>query len=85
MICNGNLAGLVAVTGSCDGIELWAAVVIGILGGLAYVGCAGLLHKLQIDDPVDAFPIHGACGFIGAQFPGWFNVHKGIFYGHGAY
>ena len=45
MICNGNLAGLVAVTGSCDGIELWAAFVIGILGGLTYWGFGMLMHK----------------------------------------
>ncbi|CAD8172509.1 unnamed protein product [Paramecium octaurelia] len=84
MICNGNLAGLVAVTGSCDGIELWAAFVIGILGGLTYWGFGILMHKFKVDDPVDAFPIHGGCGLIGAQFPGWFNTEKGIFYGHGA-
>lgn len=85
MICNGNLAGLVAVTGSCDLIELWAAFVIGILGGATYIGFAILMHKLQIDDPVDAFPIHGGCGLVGAQFPGWFSVEHGIFYGHSAY
>lgn len=84
MICNGNLAGLVAVTGSCDLVELWAAVVIGILGGLAYIGCVKVIHWLKIDDPVDVFAIHGACGFIGAQFPGWFSTEHGIFYGHSA-
>jgi Amt family ammonium transporter len=66
-VCNGNLAGLVAVTGyqcnnifrSCDGIELWAALIIGILGGLMYMAVERILIYYRIDDPVDAIPIHG--------------------------
>jgi ammonia channel protein AmtB len=43
---------------SCDNIEPWAAFVIGILGGFEYIFLNRLLYKLQIDDPVDAVPIH---------------------------
>lgn len=58
MLSNGNLAGLVAVTGSCNNIESWAAFLIGILGGFTYLFIAKVLHILKIDDPVDAIPIH---------------------------
>ena len=42
----------------CDNIEPWAAFVIGIMGGFTYIILNRLLYKLQIDDPVDAVPIH---------------------------
>ncbi|CAK76318.1 unnamed protein product (macronuclear) [Paramecium tetraurelia] len=85
MVCNGNLAGLVAVTGSNDEIEQWAAFVIGIIGGIIYVLVAKILHKLHIDDPVDAIPIHAGCGLAGAMCPGWFDRRRGIYYEQGAY
>jgi Amt family ammonium transporter len=59
MLCNGNLAGLVSITGSCDNVEAWAAFVIGLIGGIVYIGSAKLVHWCRIDDPVDAVPIHG--------------------------
>ena len=30
-------------------------------GGLCYMGASLLLPKLHIDDPVEAFAVHGAC------------------------
>lgn len=70
---------------SNDEIEQWAAFVIGIIGGIMYVIVAKILHKLQIDDPVDAIPIHAGCGLAGAMCPGWFDRRRGIFYGDRAY
>lgn len=40
-------------------MEAWAAVLTGIIGGMVYVGVAKLLHHYEVDDPVDAVPIHG--------------------------
>lgn len=40
--------------------------MIGVMGGFVYIGAAKLLHRLKVDDPVDAIPIHGACGILGA-------------------
>uniref|UniRef100_A0A7S1T8N8 Ammonium transporter n=1 Tax=Compsopogon caeruleus TaxID=31354 RepID=A0A7S1T8N8_9RHOD len=69
---NGTLAGLVAVTASCAWIEPWAAIVIGIIGAIVYMVAAWLLLKLKIDDPLEAFPIHGACGLWGVLAVGVF-------------
>lgn len=71
---NGILAGLVAITASCAFVEAYAAVVIGAIGALVYIGAAMVLLKLKIDDPLEAFPIHGAAGMWGALAPGLFNV-----------
>ena len=40
-------------------------MIIGLLGGLIYMGAGDLMGKLKIDDPVEAFPVHGACGIWG--------------------
>jgi len=53
-LCNGILAGLVAVTASCDAIANWAAVVTGILGSIVYSLGVRLLNRLKIDDPLEA-------------------------------
>jgi Amt family ammonium transporter len=71
-VCNGVLAGLVSITAGCVVVETWAAVVIGIVGGCVYVGAAKLERLLKIDDPLDAWPVHGACGVWGVLAVGVF-------------
>lgn len=70
---NGILAGLVAITACCAWVETYAAVIIGAVGALVYIGAAMALLKFKIDDPLEAFPIHGAAGVWGALAPGLFN------------
>ncbi len=94
-VLNGILAGLVDITVCCAFVEPYAAVVIGIVSSFVYVGFTALLLKLKIDDPLEAFPIHGGCGMWGAIAGGLFNrrsyqevagfstVHYGGFYGGG--
>ena len=72
-VLNGILAGLVAITASCAFVDPWAAIVIGAFGAIVYIGAGMLLLKLKIDDPLEAFPIHGACGLWGALACGLFN------------
>lgn len=75
-VLNGILAGLVSVTASCAFVEPYAALIIGGVGGLIYVVAAMTLLKFKIDDPLEAFPIHGACGFWGIIAGGLFNVKR---------
>ena len=62
---NGILAGLVSITAPCSVVDPWHAFFIGVIGAFVYEGSSRLLVKFQIDDPVDASPIHGFCGIWG--------------------
>jgi len=78
--CNGILAGLVAITSACSTVDPWAAIVIGSVGGLMYLMASKLMLKLKIDDPLDAFAVHGACGAWGVLAAGLF-ARKAYVYG----
>ena len=94
-VLNGVLAGLVGITACCAFVETWAAVIIGAIGALVYIAAAEILLKLRVDDPLEAFPIHGAAGLWGALAGGLFNRKDltelagfeggnfGLFYGGG--
>ncbi|CAM9552965.1 unnamed protein product [Ectocarpus fasciculatus] len=62
---NGLLAGLVGITSGCSTVEPEAAMVIGIVAAFVYTYSSKLMLKLQIDDVVDAVPIHFFCGVWG--------------------
>lgn len=78
---NGILVGLVAITAGCANIDQWAALIIGAIGGFAYIfGCmAG--EKLRLDDPCDTIYIHGCGGIIGVILPGFLDRDEGVVYG----
>jgi ammonium transporter, Amt family len=80
-LTNGILAGLVAITASCDSVESWAAVIIGIIGSVTYSVACLVMTKLQVDDPLEAFQVHGACGIMGCIVLAFFKMEAGIFYG----
>lgn len=80
-LTNGILAGLVAITASCDCVESWAAVIIGIIGSVTYSVACLVMTKLQVDDPLEAFQVHGACGIMGCVVLAFFKMEVGIFYG----
>ena len=73
MMCNGILAGLVSITAGCACMLPWAAFLTGFIGAFVYYGASKLMLKLQIDDPLDAFAVHGACGFWGVLAVGVFG------------
>ena len=87
MAMNGALAGLVAITAPCAFVDPWAAIVIGGIGGYIVVRGVEVLDKLQIDDPVGAFPVHGMCGIWGTICVGIFGkaslglANNGFVYG----
>ncbi|HEX9049532.1 MAG TPA: ammonium transporter [Anaeromyxobacter sp.] len=67
MTCNGLLGGLVAITAPCAFVSPAAAVLIGIVAGVLVVFTVNLLERrFQVDDPVGAIAVHGACGTWGA-------------------
>lgn len=71
---NGILAGLVSITACCAFVHPYAAIVIGAIGAMVYIVAAMVLLWCKVDDPLEAFPIHGAAGAWGALCPGLFNV-----------
>jgi len=73
MAMNGALGGLVAITAGCSVVYPWAAIVIGIVGGLVYYGFSKFLIKMKIDDAVDAIPVHFANGAWGVIAVGLFS------------
>ncbi|RZO52050.1 MAG: ammonium transporter [Prochlorococcus sp. MED-G132] len=83
MIINGILAGLVSITAGCDGVAMWAAWLIGLIGGVIVVFSVAFIDGLQVDDPVGAFSVHGTCGIWGTLAVGLFNADAGLFTGHG--
>merc|ERR1719201_1260636 len=64
-MCGGILGGLVSITAPCGSVAPGSALIIGAIGGLVYMLASDLLPWLHIDDPVEAFAVHGACGIWG--------------------
>jgi ammonium transporter, Amt family len=71
-IVNGFLAGLVAITCPCYWVSGLGACVIGGVAGVIVILAMELLEHLRIDDPVGAWPVHGACGIWGTLSLGLF-------------
>jgi Amt family ammonium transporter len=92
---NGALGGLVAITAGCSVVQPWAAFIIGLVAGPVYLCASNLLLWLQIDDTVDAVPVHMANGIWALIATGLFadpdlkaaayggNRIAGLFYGDG--
>lgn len=99
MCLNASLAGLVAITASCDITDALGAIVIGIVAGLLVIFGVWLLdYKLHIDDPVGAVAVHMMNGIWGTLAVGLFATDSapsysiantsgeklvGLFYGGG--
>jgi Amt family ammonium transporter len=72
MMCNGMLAGLVAITAPCAFVDSWAAVVIGAIAGVLVVISVFFWDNRGVDDPVGAISVHGINGL-------WGLISVGIF------
>ena len=64
-LINGLLAGLVAITASCNVVTPLGSIIIGCGGGLVALYATRLLERLELDDPVGAIPVHLAGGIFG--------------------
>ena len=78
MALNGVLAGLVGITANCDCVTNVESIAIGSIAGVVVVLAIIALDKLKIDDPVGAFPVHGACGVWGGIATGIFGEGKDL-------
>jgi Amt family ammonium transporter len=73
MICNGLLAGLVAITAPCAFVTTSASIFIGLVAGMLVVVSALFIETtLKVDDPVGASSVHGVCGAWGVISLGLF-------------
>ena len=83
--CNGILAGLVGITAGCSVVFPGFAMLIGFLSGFVYFGASKfVLYILKVDDPLDAFAVHGACGFWGVIAASLFAASEYDYRGPGA-
>ncbi len=72
-LCSGAVAGLVAITPASGFVGVRAALVIGLVAGLAcYWGATGLKRLLNADDALDVFGVHGIGGIVGCILTGVF-------------
>jgi len=96
MMCNGMLAGLVAITAPCAFVSAGGAAWIGIVSGILVVEAVFFFDRIKIDDAVGAISVHGVNGAWGCLSiglfadgtygDGWNGVAgtvKGLFYGGG--
>ncbi len=71
MVGNGAIAGLVAITAPSGFVEMWAAPIIGLVGGIIVVAGVLAIEK-KLDDPVGALSAHGLAGIWGTLSAGLF-------------
>jgi Amt family ammonium transporter len=86
-MCGGILGGLVSITAGCGSVFPYSSIIIGAIGGLVYMGAEDITMKFKIDDPVQAFPVHGACGMWGVIACALFDwgVPKGNYHAWGGF
>ena len=95
MCLNASLAGLVAITASCDVADALGAAIIGAVAGVLVVfGVWFCDHVVHVDDPVGAVAVHMMNGIWGTIAVGLFatssapgfkvaGICEGLFYGGG--
>lgn len=71
-IASGFLAGLVGITPAAGFVLPIGAILIGSITAICCFYAVSLRAKLQFDDSLDTFPIHGVGGTVGALLTGVF-------------
>ena len=72
---SGAVAGLGTITPASGFILPWHAIIVGLLAGsICYWACTWLKKKLNYDDSLDVFGIHGVGGALGTFLCGVFAV-----------
>jgi ammonium transporter, Amt family len=71
-IASGFLAGLVGITPAAGFVTPLSAILIGLITATCCFFAVSLRAKLQFDDSLDTFPVHGVGGTVGAILTGIF-------------
>ena len=69
---SGAVAGLVAITPASGYVDVSGALVIGLAAGSICYGAILLRERLQVDDALDVWAVHGVGGTLGALLTGVF-------------
>jgi Amt family ammonium transporter len=70
---SGAVAGLGTITPASGFVEPWHGVVIGVIAGaVCFWACTSLKHRLNYDDSLDVFGVHGIGGLTGTILAGVF-------------
>ena len=70
---SGAIAGLGTITPASGFVEPWHGVVIGVIAGaICFWACTSLKHRLNYDDSLDVFGVHGIGGLTGTILAGVF-------------
>lgn len=70
----GAVAGLATITPAAGFIEPWAAAIIGLLAGFVCYYAVQFRIKLDWDDALDVWGVHGVGGILGSILVGVFAV-----------
>jgi len=62
----GAVAGLVGITPAAGFVTPLSAILIGFVTAFVCFYAVSFKHKLQIDDALDTYPVHGVGGTVGA-------------------
>jgi ammonium transporter, Amt family len=68
----GAVAGLVGITPAAGFVTPLAAILIGAITAFICFYAVSFKHKIQIDDALDTYPVHGVGGTVGAILTGVF-------------
>ncbi len=73
-VLTGSVAGLATITPAAGFVQPWAAVVIGLLSGAICYYAVQLRVRLDWDDALDVWGVHGVGGILGSIMVGVFAV-----------
>jgi ammonium transporter, Amt family len=94
-LLTGSIAGLATITPCAGFVPLWASPIIGIVAGAACYLAVQLKNKMNWDDALDVWGVHGVGGFIGTILLGVFafagtnaitgQAYSGLIYGDASF
>jgi Amt family ammonium transporter len=91
-LLTGSVAGLATITPAAGFVSPTSAVIIGIVSGVVCFYAVALKNKLDWDDALDVWGVHGVGGFIGIVMLGMFaskainpNGADGLFAGNASF